>query len=348
MLLNQPVNKWFEEKGITGSRISKFISDVMPLLITSPVLGPEQINDRLDRIGWKGLHLDESSLKLITDGFEQAGCMGSPPSVPIEDTKGLNQLLEKIYRERGVDFREYAKTSLARRVSRRMKARKAGSYSEYMAVLDQDSDEYLLLFDDLPVNVTRFFRNPAAFAGFKRAVETTMASKEEKTLRIWSAGCATGQEPYSIAMLTADTFETSPGWDFTVLATDIDTKALEIAQKGIFDQNALKEVPQEWQSKYFSRDRDLFKIREAVQDKVVFKRHNIISDSSFGEQDIVVCRNVLIYFNLSLQMRVARLFDKALNPRGYLLLGRYEMLLKEARRLFSCVDFDARLYRKKI
>lgn len=341
------MNQWFAEKGITGACMQKFISDILPLLRISPVPDPEYLNVCLGRSGWKNLDLDASTVALIANGFEQAGLLGTPSSEPVDDPKGLNRLLEKIYQDRGVDFRGYARTSLARRINRRMTVKQVDSYSAYTGLLDRQPDEYGPLFDDLTVTVTRFFRNKAAFTALEKEVRTLMASRKERMIRVWSVGCATGQEPYSIAMCMDRLFSGFPDWEFRVLATDIDTRALEIAEKGLYDPGELEGMAPDRQAAYFSGDGDQLKIDERIRSRVVFQPHNIVSDPLFEQQDIIVCRNVLIYFNLSLQMRVTRLFYNALKSRGYVLLGRYEMLLKEARRQFSCIDFDARLYRKK-
>jgi len=347
MILNQPIHLWLEKNGITGHRVTRFISDIMPLLVATSCPDPKVVAGRMDRIGWKGLNLDETTLVMIRNGFEQAGLMGASTPVPIADAKGLGQLLEKIYRERGVDFRGYAKTSLARRVKRRMDAQKISYYTEYMDFLDQNPDEYAPLFDDLTVTVTRFFRNSSAFEAFKQAIQTIMATKEDKQLNVWSAGCATGQEPFSIAILLDQMTRNIPGWTIRILATDIDTKALNLAKTGLFPLEAIKDVPKDIIKTYFKPEQDSFKVCSKIRNMVAFKPHNMISDPSMTHQDIIVCRNVLIYFNLALQMRVVSKFHKVINNRGYLLLGRYEMLLKQARRQFSCVDFEARLYRRK-
>ena len=327
--------------------MQKFISDILPYMRGVPMPDPDYLNTCLGRSGWKDLDLDASTVALIANGFEQAGLLGAPSSEPVDDPKGLKRLLKKIYRDRGVDFRAYAKTSLARRINRRMAVKQLDNYSAYSALLDRQPDEYGPLFDDLTVTVTRFFRNKTAFAALEKEVRTLMRYRKERMIRIWSVGCATGQEPYSIAMCMDRLFSGFPDWEFRVLATDIDTKALEIAEKGLYDPVELKGMAPDRQAAYFSRDGDQLRINDTIRSRVVFEPHNIVSDPLFERQDIIVCRNVLIYFNLSLQMRVTRHFYNALKSRGYVLLGRYEMLLKEARRQFSCIDFDARLYRKK-
>ncbi|MEH0021886.1 MAG: protein-glutamate O-methyltransferase CheR [Desulfobacter sp.] len=354
-----PIHQWLKQQGITGDRVTRFISDVLPLLAASPLPDPGQLCRRLEQAGWSGLDLDAAAVGLMVEGFEQAGLLGVRPPAPVEDTQGLGQLLEKIHQDRGTDFRGYAKTSLARRISRRMAARQTRSFEAYAQLLDRDPGEYGPLFDDLTVTVTRFFRNRTAFAAFERAVKTVMDSGGQQTLRVWSVGCATGQEPYSIAMCLSSLLEKFPGRDFRVLATDIDAKALDVARNGVFDPEAVADVPRDWQARYFDRgptpdpgrdsnpNPDRPAITKEIRGRVRFESHNIVSDPVFDGQDMIVCRNVMIYFNLALQMRVAKGFHRALNPRGYLLLGRYEMLLKEARRQFACVDFDARLYRKK-
>jgi len=265
------------------------------------------------------------------------------------DRKELKSLLEKIYQERGFDFREYKETTLSRRLSRRLHARRCQGYADYAHVLDTDPAEYEKLFDDLTINVTSFFRDEAAFKALEERVLPALIEKNkgmQQSLRIWSAGCATGEEPYSIAMLLLELLDRDIGrWKVTIIATDIDTKALQRAKEGLFSQRGVEGIRPTWLEKYFVPENNSFRVRSAVRDMVTFAVHNLVSDPPYHNVDLVVCRNVLIYFTLALQTRVLEDFHKGLNQEGFLLLGKAEVPVGESKRLFLLENSKAKLYR---
>lgn len=266
------------------------------------------------------------------------------------DRKELKSLLEKIYQERGFDFREYKETTLSRRLSRRLHARRCQGYADYAHVLDTDPAEYEKLFDDLTINVTSFFRDEAAFKALEERVLPALISssdkEERRSLRIWSAGCATGEEPYSIAMLLLELLDRDiGGWKVTIIATDIDTKALQRAKEGLFSQRGVEGIRPAWLEKYFVPENNSFRVRSAVRDMVTFAVHNLVSDPPYHNVDLMVCRNVLIYFTLALQTRVLEGFHKGLNQEGFLLLGKAEVPVGESKRLFQLENSKAKSYR---
>lgn len=261
--------------------------------------------------------------------------------------KQLQRLLEKIYRERGFDFREYRESTLTRRLGRRLRARGAKTYGDYAVVLDKDPAEYERLFNDLTINVTSFFRDQAAFKALEELVVPALAGRGAKNIRIWSAGCATGEEPYSIAMLLLEILERDIGKrKVTILATDIDGKTLQRAREGVFPLKEAEGIRQAWLHRYFVRENEGFSVKRALRQLVTFETHNLASDQPYHDLDLVVCRNVLIYFTPPLQTRVLKCFYEGLKQGGVLLLGRAEVLVGETRRLFYCMDKKASLYRK--
>lgn len=277
--------------------------------------------------------------------------MGRVASSSAGDTIGghreLQQLLEKIYRERGFDFRGYKESTLTRRLSRRMHARCAETYTSYAQLLDLDPTEYDKLFNDLTINVTSFFRDEVAFKALEEVVLPALTGKGVRDVRIWSAGCATGQEPYSIAMLLLELLNGDiDGWDVTLLATDIDAKTLEYARQGSFTLKEVEGIRPAWLDKYFVSQNKGFRVQPALRQLVTFKVHNLVSDSFYHDLDLVVCRNVLIYFTPGLQMQVLKGFHHCLKADSFLLLGKAEVPLGEAGRLFYCVDSSAKLYMK--
>ena len=336
-----------EEKGLSSREICPFIRDVASTISANPGISLKDLRKRLHLLGWNAIEMDDHTLQFVLACFETTGVTESDSENVVKDEKELLQLMDRIYHERGFDFRGYSKTTLARRIGRRMHACGVNTYSDYARVLDQDPDENDRLFNDITINVTSFFRDKAAFKALERLIVVMLNQRSDKKLRIWSAGCATGEEPFTIAMLLMNLLDRDPSSRCTIIATDIDNNALEHGREGKFKPHSVHEVPPLWRDRYFIREKDGFRIKPALRDLVSFELHNLVNDPHYGDLDIVVCRNVIIYFNLTVQMQVINKVYRSLRDGGHLLLGRYEMLHKEARKNFSCVDFDARLYRKK-
>lgn len=266
-----------------------------------------------------------------------------------EGFKELQCLLKKIYGERGFDFREYKEGTLTRRLGRRLRAQGVETYADYARVLDHDPAEYDKLFNDLTINVTGFFRDNVAFRALEEVVLPALTSRGVKPLRIWSAGCATGEEPYSIAMLMLERLDGDiHRWNVTILATDIDTKALDRAREGAFAPKAVEGIRPAWRDRYFFPENHGFRVQPALRQLVTFETHNLVGDPPYHDLDLVVCRNVLIYFTSVLQRRVLKGFTRGLKADGFLLLGKPEAPVGETMTLFQCVDRKAKLYRKKV
>lgn len=269
-----------------------------------------------------------------------------------EDHEQLQHLLEKVYRERGVDFRGYRETTLVRRLSRRLRARGAQSYAAYAHVLDEDPSEYDRLVNDLTISVSSFFRDDVAFRALEEVALPALSKRRtegqrQRLLRIWSAGCATGQEPYSIAILLMEMLgQEIASWDITILGTDVDARALGRAQEGQFARGDVENIRPEWLSKYFTPDGDGFRVQPYLRRLVTLAAHNLVSDPPYQNLDLVVCRNVFIYYDPTLQRQILWGFHEALNDRGFLLLGKAEAIVGEARTLFDPVDTRAKLYQK--
>lgn len=260
----------------------------------------------------------------------------------------IQGLLNKIYRERGFDFREYRESTLTRRLGRRLRARGAETYTDYAGILDKDPGEYDKLINDLLINVTSFFRDQAAFTVLEGLVIPALARSRAKSIRIWSAGCASGEEPYSIAMLLMEILGSEiTSRDITILSTDIDMQALKRARQGIFTPQEVEGISPALLDKYFVNENNGFHVKPALGRFVTFEVHNLVSDLPYHDLDLVVCRNVLIYFAPLLQMRVLKGFHEGLKKGGFLLLGKAEVPAGETRGQFRCLDKKAKLYRKK-
>jgi chemotaxis methyl-accepting protein methylase len=259
----------------------------------------------------------------------------------------MENILEKIYQERGFDFREYRESTLTRRLGRRLRARGAETYAHYACILDKDPGEYNKLFNDLTINVTSFFRDQAAFKVLEESVIPALARKKARDIRICSAGCASGEEPYSIAILLMEMLGSEISTrDITILGTDIDIQVLKRAREGIFTPKEVQGILPAWLDKYFVFENKSFHVKPALGQIITFEEHNLVSDFPYRDMDLVVCRNVLIYFLPQLQTRVLKSFHKGLRKDGFLMLGKSEVPVGQAKGLFHCVDSKAKLYRK--
>lgn len=248
----------------------------------------------------------------------------------------------------GHDFSRYKRSTLRRRIQRRMQVLGETDAKSYMARLQADPKEAEALFGDFLINVTRFFRDAAHFRALRDiAIRPLVAAAEPgRELRIWVPGCSSGEEAYSIAMLFAHEIETT-GREITfqVFATDIDERMLEIARAARYPLSSLSDVPTELREAYTMGREGSFQIISQLRDLVRFSPHSLIKDPPFSRIDLVSCRNLLIYFDDSLQSRALPIFHYALKPGGYLFLGPSESIGR-AEDLFDPADPPARLFRR--
>jgi chemotaxis protein methyltransferase CheR len=266
--------------------------------------------------------------------------------VPAEDD-GFNALTEKITRERGFGCASYKEKCVRRRIAVRMRARSVHTFADYGLVLDRDPHEYDLLLDALTINVTKFFRNPETFAAIDRELVPALYARAEPQLRIWSAGCASGEEPYSLAMLM-HRFAVSQGRRFDrveMLGTDLDRASLATAEKAMFLESTLADTPPDIRQLYFPLQPP-YHIPAEVRARVHFRRHDLLREPFPEPQHMIVCRNVIIYFDRATQETLFERFAEALLPGGFLVLGRVETLFGPARAKFAPVDSRERLFRR--
>lgn len=270
--------------------------------------------------------------------------------------EGLLRILEKVYEEGGFDFRQYKESSIRRRIERRMRARKVFSYQEYVKLLDRDPGEYKKLLDTLTIKVTEFFRDPEAWQILhervlseiiRQKIEKRKENKDDKSvLRIWSAGCATGEEAYSVALLLEQLLgEREDDFEVNIWGTDMDKESLLKAQQAEYKSSVVKNVPQDILAKYFSFNGN-FRVKSLVANKVQFKFHDLVLDEPSSEMDVVLCRNVAIYFGRPLQEKIYMDFYNSLNEKGYLFLGKAETLIGPAQERFRVIDKRWRIYQK--
>ncbi len=264
----------------------------------------------------------------------------------------LDSLLEKVYRDTGYDFREYKRGTVTRRLERRLQATGVRTYLDYMQFLDTHPEEYHKLADDLTIKVSGFFRSPYTFQQVTRLVLPELVAYKrkqgERRLRMWSAGCARGEEPYSIAILLAEFLgHRRPDFDISIYATDISRQALGEAQAGIYSLKDIEGLPEAILENYFTRRED-YEMRADIRQMVSFSYFDLTStiQQPFVNLDCIFCCNVLIYLQSQLQERVLGMLYGSLAALGYLILGEAETPTNSLRDKLECLDAKARIYKK--
>lgn len=264
----------------------------------------------------------------------------------------LTRFLEKVRAERGLDLSQYRPRYVERRIAVRLNILGLRTYQQYAAYLDRHPDEYAKLLDTLTINVTQFFRDPTVYALFRdQVVPTLLAAKKarkQRIVRLWSAGCATGEEPYSLAMAMLDGMirTKSPQMLLTVIGTDIDGAALDTARQGVYPARQLPQIPLTDRNRYVQVEGDTFRMRPEVAKVVRFQYLNLFDDEPIHGIDVIFCRNVFIYFNREDQERLIGCFRRALSPGGYLVLGRSERLTPPFAKQFDLISGRERVYQK--
>jgi len=265
-----------------------------------------------------------------------------------DDPQTVAGILDIIQDLTGHDFKGYKLSTIVRRLRRRMGLRAVLSPGDYERLLREDQEEARTLFKELLINVTSFFRDPEVWAAFKLNAVTPMVSRASASnpLRAWVAGCSTGEEAYTMAIILAEAFaEAKKPAFFQVFASDLDEANLAKARQGVFGQGSLPELSKERLSRFFNKVNGHYQIIDELRERILFARHNVLSDPPFSNQDIVSCRNMLIYFTTAQQERVLSAFHFALRDGGALLLGKSEGLgAKDS--LFKAVSGIQKCYSK--
>ena len=257
-------------------------------------------------------------------------------------------LLDFLKRSRGFDFTGYKRTSLERRFRRRMDVVGCQSFGDYLDFLEVHPDEYAQLFDMLLINVTEFFRDGPAWESLARDLLPDLLSgkADGEPVRVWSAGCASGQEAYTIAMVLAETLgEDGYRERVKIYATDVDEDALTTARHAVYTQKDAQSVPDELRERYFEPADQKLAFRKDLRRNVIFGRNNLVSDAPISRLDLLVCRNTLMYFTAETQGHILRHFHFALADHGVLMLGKSEMMIAH-RDLFAPADLKKRIFRK--
>lgn len=274
--------------------------------------------------------------------------MSGPSTLKIEaharTQQGLPALLDKVFADRGWDFRGYKKTSLVRRIAKRIEASSSSSFAEYLELLERDPSEYSRLFSSMTIKVSEFFREPEVFSAISDVLRTEFGSRP---VRAWCCACACGEEAYSIAMLLSECLGTDALALSKVFATDIDPEALEQARKATYKADSVQNVSPELMERYFFEKDGQQKVKYAVRNLVKFGTMDIVQSTPLSGMQLVLCRNLFIYFEKELQELVFRKLHYALRPGGLLALGRAEVLPAQYAAMYEPAGKGLNLFRKK-
>jgi two-component system CheB/CheR fusion protein len=273
------------------------------------VLPPEKMPEKLLLImhTYKGYdHLDEN--------------------LPKDDESVYNQILSVLRQHSGVDFTHYKQTTVRRRIARRMVITEKEKLTDYLKFVDKETTEQNALFNDMLIQVTSFFRDPKTFQAISQTVFPALLKNKSVTdqIRIWVAGCSTGEEAYSLAILLHQYLEKTSGHQIQIFASDISETAIAKARIGTYHVSELKNVPDSVLKNYFTKYSGGYQVNKQIREMCVFAVHDFLKDPPFAKMDLISCRNVLIYLDTFLQKKALSTFHYALKENGFLLLGKSE------------------------
>ena len=267
--------------------------------------------------------------------------------------KALDLLLEKVYRGGGYDFRDYKRGTVTRRLQRRLYATGVTTYEEYRRFLENHPEEYQSLAEDLTIKVSGFFRSRHTFQQVARLVLPRLVAQKirhgELKLNIWSAACARGEEPYSIAIMLADFLGNQlDEFEISIYASDINRQALAEAEAGAYSPKELASLPPPVLANHFSRNGEGYAVNSNIRQMVSFSHFDLVATTPppFPTLDCAFCCNLLIYLQRHLQEKVLSLVYDSLATPGYLVLGEVETPTDNLRPRLECVNAKARIYRK--
>ena len=259
------------------------------------------------------------------------------PSLTLSNDEILEAILQLLQQASGIDFKDYKPSTILRRIERRMQVCRVASLNEYYALLEKDSDEIVTLRQDFLISVTSFFRDSENFQTLDELAIAVIVKNKKGTnspIRVWSAGCSTGEEAYTLGMLFIEEFEQQKFWPpLKIFATDVNQQNIDFAAIGSYSQSVAVELSPQRLERFFDARGEKFNIKNDLRQCIVFARHNLLNDPPFTKMDLVVCRNTLIYFKNSAQEQALYRLQYAVNPESYLFLGSSETLQA------SCDDF---------
>jgi len=269
-------------------------------------------------------------------------------SILASEQSQLSKIISILSETKNVDFSCYKENTIIRRLEKRISINRFGKIEDYVKYLINNSKEINILFNELLIGVTRFFRDEAAFNSLKSLVISKIieSSPPNKEIRIWVAACSTGEEAYSLAILFKECMiECNINRDLKIFATDLDKNSLEYASSGFYPDNIVSDVSPERLARFFAKKEGGYQVNENIRGTIVFARQNIINDPPFSKLDLVSCRNFLIYVNTDTQQKIFSLFNISLNENGHLFLGSSESLgnMSEG---FAAIDNKSKIFQK--
>ncbi|MCX6305943.1 MAG: PAS domain-containing protein [Bacteroidetes bacterium] len=284
--------------------------------------------------------------------FNQAPVIQPVPDGKIKDKSALDKVIILLRHQTGNDFSMYKKNTVYRRIERRMGIHKIDKISSYLKFLQENPKEVDILFKELMIGVTNFYRDPLVWEKLKERVIPGIIADHQggSVLRAWVPGCSTGEEAYSLAIVFKEALEkTDPhgGFSLQIFATDLANEAIEIARKGVFPENIAANISPQRLSRFFIKTDEGYRINTEIREMIVFAQHNIIMHPPFTKLDILSCRNLLIYLDSELQKKLLGLFYYSLNPKGIMLLGSAETPGTQSH-LFTPVDSKLKIYERAV
>ena len=260
----------------------------------------------------------------------------------------FEQYRNLIYNESGIHFTSTNRSILESRLKERLREKGLNSVKDYFSTIYRDQEELKSFLDSITTNLTRFFRNQAQFDALEHHVVPELLNIKRPfgsdTIKIWSAGCSTGEEPYTIAMLLSEILP--PSWKYEIVASDLSLKSLMYAKEGFYKESQITGIPDSYIKKYFDKVDGGFKIRGDIRSKIRFDYHNLKHDSGLKGMDIIFCRNVIIYFDDAAQAGVINRFWDAMASKSFLFIGHSESLFGMDTKFEFLKTQWATLYRK--
>jgi two-component system CheB/CheR fusion protein len=273
---------------------------------------------------------------------------GSRDALTAGDT-GLDKIFQQLRRNTGVDFAHYRQTTILRRIQRRMVVHKLDKLDDYVRYVQANPTEIKALYQDMLINVTSFFRNPAVFEAMKTAVFPKLLKSRtaDSPIRIWTPGCASGEETYSVAIALLESLgDKASQTTIQMFGTDISETSITKARAGIYPENIQGDVSPERLRRFFTRAEGGYRISKSIRDMCIFAQHNVLNDPPFSQMDVICCRNLLIYLEPVLQTKVISLFHYAAKHDGFLILGTSEGL-GAVGNLFASEDRALKIFSKR-
>ncbi|WBF55872.1 protein-glutamate O-methyltransferase CheR [Lysinibacillus sp. JK80] len=244
------------------------------------------------------------------------------------------QFIEGIKRKTGIDLALYKEAQMKRRLTSLYEKKGYRNFVDFLKALEQDRDLMNEFLDRMTINVSEFYRNGKRWEVLQKKIFPKLL-QTNKRLKIWSAACSTGEEPYSLVMVLSQLVPLS---QIQIIATDLDENVIQKAKLGVYPERSLVEVPSDIKAKYFEQEGSFYRVKDEIKRCVTFKKHNLLNDSYDGNYDLIVCRNVMIYFTEEAKDQIYNNFSKALRKDGVLFVGSTEQIFNPARYEFDVED----------